>query len=200
MSAFNPLSTILDHNKLEVPNYIDWRRNHDFVLTDDEEYKFVLYEECLLKQDEQSSDEDKTAMRSLMNTNMVEGTHVRDHVLKMRGLLNDLEVLRDEIDNDSPIEMTLWSLLDSFQQFCLNYNVNTMDLCLAQLLNEQQAAKTIVKKSTSSMTLYVEKGSTSKLQGVQKKKKAHKTKVIAPPTRGMKKPKGKYFHCKMSNH
>ncbi|KAH0658594.1 hypothetical protein KY289_027342 [Solanum tuberosum] len=60
MSPFNPLSTILDHNKLEGANYVGWRRNHDFMLTD-EEYKFVLYEECLLKQDEQCSDEDKVA-------------------------------------------------------------------------------------------------------------------------------------------
>ncbi|KAH0665925.1 hypothetical protein KY285_027131 [Solanum tuberosum] len=116
-------------------------------------------------------------MRSLMNTNMVEDTPVRDHVLKMIGLLNDLEVLRDEIDKDSQ-----------------------MNLCLAQLLNELQAVEAIVKKSTSSMTLYVEKGSTSKSQGGQKKKKAHKTKAIEPPTGGMKKPKGKYFHCKMPNH
>jgi len=63
MSLFNPLSTISDHNKLEGPNYVDWRRNLDFMLTA-EEYKFVLYEEwmeCPLKQDEQSSDEDKVA-------------------------------------------------------------------------------------------------------------------------------------------
>ncbi|KAH0734394.1 hypothetical protein KY285_010101 [Solanum tuberosum] len=49
-------------------------------------------------------------MRSLMNTKMVEGTHVRDHVLKMIGILNELEVLVAEIDNDSQIEMTLQSV------------------------------------------------------------------------------------------
>ncbi|KAH0765678.1 hypothetical protein KY285_001549 [Solanum tuberosum] len=41
-------------------NYVDWRRNLDTVLTV-EEYKFVLNEECPLKPDEQSSDEDKLA-------------------------------------------------------------------------------------------------------------------------------------------
>ncbi|KAH0662263.1 hypothetical protein KY284_027194 [Solanum tuberosum] len=79
-------------------------------------------------------------MRSLMKTKMVEDTLVRDHVLKMIGLLNELE-----------------------------------------------ATETIVKKSASFMTLYVEKGSTSKPQGGQKKKKTHKAKAIAPPTGGVKK-------------
>ncbi|KAH0632426.1 hypothetical protein KY290_038211 [Solanum tuberosum] len=138
-------------------------------------------------------------MRTLMNTKMVEGTPVRDHVLKMIGLLNELEVLGAEIDNDSQVEMILQSLPDSFQQFCLNYNMNKMSLSLAQLLNELQAAETLVKKAPS-MALNVEKGSTSKPQGGQKKKKAHKAKAFAPPTGGVKKSKGKCFHCKMPGH
>ncbi|KAK6786539.1 hypothetical protein RDI58_015064 [Solanum bulbocastanum] len=139
-------------------------------------------------------------MRSLVNTNMVEDTPVRDHILKMIGILSELEILGDEIDNDSQVEMILQSLLNSFPQFYLNYNVNKMNLFLAQLLNELQAVERIVKHSALSMTLYVEKGSTSKPQGGQKKKKAHKAKEIAPPTRGVKKPKGKCFHCMMTNH
>ncbi|KAH0765679.1 hypothetical protein KY285_001550 [Solanum tuberosum] len=131
-------------------------------------------------------------MRTLMNTKMVEGTPVRDHVMKMIGLLN-------EIDNDSQVEMILQSLPGSFQQFCLNYNMNKMSLSLAQLLNELQAAETLVKNAPS-MALNVEKGSTSKPQGGQKKKKAHKAKAIAPPTGGVKKSKGKCFHRKMPSH
>ncbi|KAH0743956.1 hypothetical protein KY290_031949 [Solanum tuberosum] len=50
------------------------------------------------------------------------------------------------------------------------------------------------------MPLNVEKGSTSTPQGGQKKKKAHKAKAIAPPTGGVKKSKGKCFHCKMPGH
>ncbi|KAH0723491.1 hypothetical protein KY285_006037 [Solanum tuberosum] len=215
---------------------------------------FVLHEECPLKPNEQSSDEDKlayqkwrkademarcyimasmsnvlqhqhqamlsafeilenlkqmfgdqgrsakqTAMRTLMNTKMVEGTPVRDHVLKMIGLLNELEVLGAEIDNDSQVEMILQSLPNSFQQFCLNYNMNKMSLSLAQLLNELQAAETLVKKAPS-MALSVEKGSTSKPQGGQKKKKAHKAKAFAPPIGGVKMSKDKCFHCKMPCH
>ncbi|KAH0749067.1 hypothetical protein KY290_028299 [Solanum tuberosum] len=141
----------------------------------------------------------QTTMRNLMNTKMVEGTPVRGHVMKMIGLLNELEVLGAEIDNDSQVEMILQFLPDSFQQFCLNYNMNKMSLSLAHFLNELQVAETLVKKAPS-MALNVEKSSTSKPQGGQKKKNAHKAKAIAPLTWGVKKSKGKCFHCKMPGH
>jgi len=35
----------------------------------------------------------QVAMRKLMNTNMIEGTPVRDHVLKMMSHLNELKIL-----------------------------------------------------------------------------------------------------------
>ena len=43
--TFNPLSIILQQNRLTGPNYIDWKRNLDIVLTA-ESYKFVLTEAC----------------------------------------------------------------------------------------------------------------------------------------------------------
>ena len=40
-SSFNPLSAILNQNKLNGQNYVDWKRNLDIVLTADG-HKFVL--------------------------------------------------------------------------------------------------------------------------------------------------------------
>ena len=40
-SSFNPLSVILNQNKLNGQNYVDWKRNLDIVLTA-EGYKFIL--------------------------------------------------------------------------------------------------------------------------------------------------------------
>jgi hypothetical protein len=151
-SSFNPLAVILKENKLTGPNYIDWKRNLDIVLTA-EEYKFVLYEICpeqpgegateqetqayrkWIKADEMArcyilasmsnvlqhqhqpmtsafgmmlnlkdmfGDQNRAgrqvAMRELMSTNMAEGTPVREHVLRMIALLNELEILGAEID------------------------------------------------------------------------------------------------------
>ena len=43
--TFNPLFIILKENKLTGPNYIDWKRTLNLVLTA-EEYKFVLTYVC----------------------------------------------------------------------------------------------------------------------------------------------------------
>ena len=44
MGSFNPLAVIRKENKLIGPNYIDWKRNLNIVLTL-EKYKFVLTQE-----------------------------------------------------------------------------------------------------------------------------------------------------------
>ncbi|XP_019237072.1 PREDICTED: uncharacterized protein LOC109217295 [Nicotiana attenuata] len=120
MIAFNPLTTILTQNKLEGSNYVDWKRNLDIVLIA-EEYKFVLDEVFPEKPGDDATDDEQkhqsmesaydilenlkemlgdqnraakqTAMKALLNTKMVEGLSVRDHVLKMMSLINELEVL-----------------------------------------------------------------------------------------------------------
>nr|XP_016511526.1 PREDICTED: uncharacterized protein LOC107828674 [Nicotiana tabacum] len=43
------------------------------------------------------------------------GSSVRDHILKMMDLLNELEVLGAVIDKESQVEMVLQTLHDSFQ-------------------------------------------------------------------------------------
>ncbi|MCQ7016889.1 retrotransposon gag domain-containing protein, partial [Clostridioides difficile] len=60
--AFNPLSVILKENKLTGPNYIDWKRNLDIVLTA-EGYKYVLTEVCPDKPREGSGEEEGEAYR-----------------------------------------------------------------------------------------------------------------------------------------
>ncbi|XP_019236868.1 PREDICTED: uncharacterized protein LOC109217091 [Nicotiana attenuata] len=90
--------------------------------------------------------------------------------------------------------------VDSFQQFCLNYNMNKMNLSLTKLLNKLQAAESIIKQQAPVVVLNIEKASVSKLRGAKKKKKAHK--VLAPggTVGGVKKPKGKCYHCKQPGH
>ena len=58
--SFNPLSVILKENKLTGPNYIDWKRNLNLVLTA-QEYKFVLTDVCPPPLDSDSSKEEVEA-------------------------------------------------------------------------------------------------------------------------------------------
>ena len=46
-------------------------------------------------------------MKYLMNTTMIEGTPVRDHVLKMISLLNELEILGSDIDGETQVDIIL---------------------------------------------------------------------------------------------
>ncbi|XP_074556259.1 uncharacterized protein LOC141812117 [Curcuma longa] len=221
--AFNPLAVILKENKLTGPNYIDWKRNLDIVLTA-EEYKFVLQVECPPKPTENSSEEEKesyrkwikademarcyilasmssvlqhqhqsmvcaydmmlnlkelfghqdraarqVAMRSLMTTTMAEGTPVRDHVLKMIGHLNEIEILGGQMDADTQIDIILQSLPKSFEQFRLNYNMNKLDYTLAELLTELVSAEGLLRQN--SQIHIAEKVSASKPKGRKKRKK-----------------------------
>ena len=62
-SSFNPLFIILKENELTGPNYIDWKRNLNLVLTA-EEYKYVLTDVCPLPPDSDSLKEEVEAYQS----------------------------------------------------------------------------------------------------------------------------------------
>ena len=76
----------------------------------------------------------QVAMKALMNTNMAEGTLVRDHVLKMIGYLNELEILGAEIDGETQIDILLQSLPNSFNQFRLNYTMNKLNFTFGGII------------------------------------------------------------------
>ena len=52
----------------------------------------------------------QVAMKALMNTQMAEGTPVRDHVLRMMSHLNEMEILGADIDGETQIDIILMSL------------------------------------------------------------------------------------------
>lgn len=53
------MSSILNQNKLKGPNYVDWKRNLDIVLTSDG-FKFMLVEECPIKPADATNEEIQT--------------------------------------------------------------------------------------------------------------------------------------------
>ncbi|XP_057953978.1 uncharacterized protein LOC131148275 [Malania oleifera] len=131
--AFNPMVVILKENKLVEPNYIDWKRNLDTVLTV-EECKYVLIEHQFMPS---AYDIMQNLKEMFGDQNPAgKGTPIRDHVLKMIGLLNELEILGDEIDVETQFDIVLQSLPDSFKYFCMN----KLSYSLAELLKELQAA------------------------------------------------------------
>lgn len=55
---------------------------------------------------------------------IVEGTPVRDHVLKMISYLYEMEILGTEIDGKTQVNIIIESLPTSFDLFLLNYDMN----------------------------------------------------------------------------
>ena len=99
-------------------------------------------------------------MKNLMSTKTVEGTPVREHVLKMISFINKLGMLGAEIDSETQVDAILASLPTSFNQFIMNYYMNKMVVTLLELLNMLKAAKDLIKKEKPTVML-VEKSDTS---------------------------------------
>ena len=145
-------------------------------------------------------------MRQIYNTKMAKGTSMREHCLRMISNLNTLEVLGADIDGESQVDMLLQSLLESFKEFRLNYNMSKKIYSLSELMNELVVVEGIL--GTSSVDANMVNASTSqpksKGNGKRKKKKDFtkqdgKKVALGVANKG-KKTKGKYFHCGEKGH
>ena len=99
-------------------------------------------------------------MRLILNTKMAQGTPVREHCLKMISYLNTLEVLGTDINGESQVDMILQSLLESYKEFRLNYNMNKKIYTLSELMNKLVAVEGIL--GTTSVDTNMAKASSSK--------------------------------------
>ena len=73
-------------------------------------------------------------MKQIMNTRMSEGTLVRDNMIKMIGLFNELGDLGVDNDWETQNNMVLKTLPPSFNHFKLNYSMNKLEWSLIELM------------------------------------------------------------------
>ena len=120
---------------------------------------------------------------------------MQDHVLKMISHLNELEIMGEEIDGESQVDIVLMSLPESYKNFRLNYSMSKGIYSLEELLKELQAAEGILVHAKNAQV--TEKGSSSSAKKNKKKKKAPKPGVVSKQKskKGEAKPKNKYFTC-----
>ena len=93
----------------------------------------------------QSRSTKQKVMKQIMNIRMSESTTVRDHMIKMIGLFNELGDLGADIDWETQNNMVLETLPPSFNNFKLNYSMNKLEWSLTELIQQLQIAETIVK-------------------------------------------------------
>ncbi|KAL4367289.1 hypothetical protein GQ457_05G022980 [Hibiscus cannabinus] len=135
---------------------------------------------------------------------MSEGSPVGAHVIKMIGYMQTLEKLGFALNDELAIDVVLQSLLDSFSQFILNFNMNQIEKTLPQLLGMLRTAEGNMKKGGSKSVLMVcEAKGKGKGKKVAKSKGIGKTKLkgkeALKPKGGVSKD-GKCFHCGKTGH
>lgn len=151
-------------------------------------------------------------MRALLSTKTSVGTPVHDHVLKMIDHLSMLKVLGAKIDGETQVDIILESLPESFNNFKLNYNMNKLNVSMAERTNSLQEADGIIKSQPSAHMAEKSSSSKSKPKGKgrkgRKKQDPKNLKVNQGSIRGVRKgkkrespkPKGKCCHCGADEH
>lgn len=78
----------------------------------------------------------QTTLKTIINAKMPKETLVRNYLICMIGLFNEIEILRVEIDGKTQVDMVLKTFSDSFKQLKLNYCMNKMVMSLTKLIKE----------------------------------------------------------------
>ena len=149
---------------------------------------------------EQARQERFTTTKALNACKMTLGTSVSAHVLKMKGLIYQLDKLGAPISNELAIDMILGSLPESYDQFVMNYNVHHMEKSIAELLGMLKNVETNIQKTNP--MLMVQKGEGMKRKGKGKGNKAKKGKGQSKPKDKKPKPpkEGVCFFCNEQGH
>ena len=95
---------------------------------------------------EKSRGERYLVSKELFRARMTEGSIVQEYVLKMIGLVEKLASLDIFLDNELSINLVLQSLPSSFDQFVVNFNMNSLEATLPDLLSMLRTAETTIKK------------------------------------------------------
>ncbi|XP_056684647.1 uncharacterized protein [Spinacia oleracea] len=254
-NSFN-LRSILDKEKLNGNNILDWKRNFQIVLMN-EEKEYVLEEELLeaaepevtqsaLNRWIQANRDVKCVMLASMNpelqkmfinsdsyqiiselknmfqdqarierfetqrlileTKLKKGEPVSPHVLKMIGLFENMRALDSDVSNEMAIDIILHSLHSGYDQFKLNYNMNSMEKTLTKLHGMLKTAEKTLKQENKHDMLMVRKGKGFKKSGKGKGKKGKGKAAPTPKSNGTSSGKqkrvtrspadSKCFYCK----
>ena len=116
---------------------------------------------------EQARQERFTTTKALNACKMTPGTSVSAHVLKMKGLIDQLDKLGAPISHELAIDMILGSLPKSYDQFVMNYNMHHMEKSIAELHGMLKNVETNIQKTNP--VLMVQKG-----EGMKRKKKGQR--------------------------
>ncbi|KAL5857343.1 hypothetical protein ACOSQ3_004801 [Xanthoceras sorbifolium] len=123
----------------------------------------------------------REAMTAFMNLRMKPGQAVKDHMMKVIAHLNIIELNGVEIDSETKIDKIVNLLLDSFDQFKLDYSLNNKEYTLQGLMQDVQRAEKILLKGKGQKIHLV--GKVAIVKNSKKVKKQHKKNNLVLPGR-----------------
>ncbi|KAL0406430.1 UNVERIFIED_CONTAM: hypothetical protein Slati_3956900 [Sesamum latifolium] len=88
------------------------------------------------------------ATKALFKMKLNEGSSVHEHGVKILSLVEKLKEFNDDLEKETYIDMILQSLLLSFSQLIVNYNMNKLEKSIHELINM------LVQYETTIETIY----------------------------------------------
>ena len=134
---------------------------------------------------EQPRQERFTTTKAFNACKMTPSTSVSAHMLKMKGLIDQIDKLGAPISHELATDLILGSLLESYDQFVMNYNMHHMEKSIAELHGMLKNIETNIQKTNPVIMVY--NGEGMKRKGKSKGNKAKKGKGQSKPK--VKKPK-----------
>ena len=105
---------------------------------------------------EKARQERFTTTKALNACKMTPDTLVSAHMLKMKGLIDQLDKLGAPISHELASDLILGSLPESYDQFVMNYNMHHMEKSIAELHGMLNNVETNIQKTNP--VLMVQKG------------------------------------------
>ncbi|KAK8560072.1 hypothetical protein V6N12_012875 [Hibiscus sabdariffa] len=215
------LRSLLEKEKLNGINFLDWFRNLKIVLKQ-ERKEYVIKE---LVPDEPAANapradkekfkkhmDDMLDVSCLMLASMspelqkqhedknAEGSPVGAHVIKMMGYIQTLKKLGFALKDELATDVILQSLPDSFKPFVMNFNMNEINKTFPQLLGMLRTAESDLKKNGSKSILMVREAKRKKkAKSKGNGKSKPKGKDALKPEKGISK-EAKCFYCEKSGY
>ena len=149
---------------------------------------------------EKAHQERFTTTKALNAYKMTPSTSVSEHVLKMKGLIDQLDKLGAPISHELATDLILGSLPESYDRFVMNYNMHHMEKSIAELHGMLKNVETNIQKINP--VLMVLKGEGMKRKGKGEGNKAKKGKGQSKPKAKKPKPpnEGVCFFCNEQGH
>ena len=128
-------------------------------------------------------------------------------MLEVITLLNDMEIIRALIDEETQVDIVFETFSDSFDTFKLNYSMNKLSYNLKELVKEPQAAEALFSKGknrAAAVYLSVNRALTSRTKSFRpnKSQKGFKPphKPNKPPVTKVDKSVDRCNHCNSLGH